>query len=288
MGKASLPNAEEEFTALLEEWYIERGVSREYPLFSYWVEATGPATYQAGERIARELSALTSLQGKLVLDVGCGFGGAISILDRMGARCVGIDMSQEELALCRKRLLLHGVATNVLCADAYNMPFSNECFDIVICTEVLEHVKDKNALIAEMSRVLKKGGLLYLSFPNLLSLRNVWSDPHYRLFGVTLLPVPIARWYTRKRVGRDYDVEMLPIPPLLARVCAKKGIKVYSVNASEEVLLRKIEAPNLINKKLLRMVFTILSSLGLRRLLKAAVRLRASTTPNAILAGFKS
>lgn len=283
-----VPKAEEDFKALLEEWYVAQGVSREYPLFSHWVEATGPATYQAGERIARELSALTGLEGKLVLDVGCGFGGAVSILDRMGARCVGIDMNQEELVLCRQRLSLHGLATTVLCADAYNMPFTNESFDIVICTEVLEHVKDKNSLIAEMSRVLKKGGVLYLSFPNLLSLRNVWSDPHYHLFGVTLLPLPLARWYTRKRVGRNYDVEMLPIPPLLARVCAKKGIDVYSVNASEAVLRRKIETPNSIHNKVLRIVFTLLCAVGLRPFLKAAVRLRASITPNAILAGFKS
>lgn len=288
MVTASFPKAEEDFRSLVEEWYIARGVPREHPLFAHWVEAMGPATYRAGERIVREISGLTPVQGKRVLDVGCGFGGAINALDSMGAQCIGIDQNREELVLCRQRLILHGSASAILCGDAYNLPFDDEQFDIVICTEVLEHVKDKLGLITEMSRVLKKGGVLYLSFPNFLSLRNVWSDPHYHLFGVTLLPLPIARWYTRKRVGKEYDVDILPMTMSIARLCARRGISVYSVNTSEEILLRKIETPDSINNKPIRMVTTFLKLLRLHGLLKLAIQLRATILPNAVLAGFKS
>ena len=129
---------------------------------------------------------------------------------------------------------------------------------------------------------------MYLSFPNFLSLRNVWSDPHYQLFGVTLLPLPIARWYTRKRVGRNYDVDMLPITMFIARSCARRGISVYSVNASEEVLLRKIEMPESIKNKPARIVTSLLKVFRLHGLLKLAIRLRATMLPNGVLAGFKS
>jgi len=288
MTSCGLPKEEQEFTALLENWYVNQGVPREYALFSCWVEAEGAATYRAGERIARELSQLQSLVGRTVLDVGCGFGGAVVALPRFGARCIGVDMSLNELALCRKRLELHGCDSDILRGDAFGLPFRTESFDIVICTEVLEHIRDKSGLIAELSRVLKKGGLLYLSFPNFMSLRNMIRDPHYHLPGATLLPLSIARWYTRKVRGRNYDVEMLPIPSLVSRICAREGVVVYCVNASEEVLLRKIDSPESIENRFLRLVISIFKALRLQGLFKLIVKIRANTMPNSILAGFKA
>src|SRR5262245_58004949 len=123
MTSCGLPREEQEFTALLENWYVNQGVPRDYPLFSCWVEAEGPATYRAGERIARELSQLQSLVGRTVLDVGCGFGGAVVALPRFGAHCIGVDMSLNELTLCRKRLELHGCDSDILRGDAFGLPF---------------------------------------------------------------------------------------------------------------------------------------------------------------------
>ncbi|HEC35639.1 MAG TPA: class I SAM-dependent methyltransferase [Anaerolineae bacterium] len=51
-------------------------------------------------------------------------------------------------------------------ADGLSLPFSDESFDLVIMVEVIEHVPDKETLMAEVARVLRPGGLLYLTTPN--------------------------------------------------------------------------------------------------------------------------
>jgi ubiquinone/menaquinone biosynthesis C-methylase UbiE len=287
MHDRDLPEAEKAFVKLIENRYLKLGLSKDSPLFHFYVEVSGPQGYVAGRRIAREISSLTSLKGKTVLDVGCNVGGGIVVLSELGAECVGIDLNKDDLSICRQRLNMHKLNADILCADGYQMPFNKEQFDVVICTEVLEHVKDRKTMIREMSRVLKKGGLLYLSFPNLLSLRNLFSDPHYKLFGVTFMPLSLAAWYTRKRRGSNYDVEILPIPASIASICATNGIKVYAINASEEVLLSKIDAPESINKGMVRTIASIVKALGLRSLLKLAVKIRSNTLPSGVLVGFK-
>lgn len=282
-----LPEAEKVFVKLIEKKYLKLGLSKESPLFHFYVETAGPQGYVAGQRIAREISSLTSLKGKKVLDVGCSVGGGIVVFSESGVECVGIDLSQDDLNICQQRLKMHKLNADVLCADAFQLPFHKEQFDIVICTEVLEHVKDRKTIIREMSRVLKKGGLLYLSFPNLLSLRNLFSDPHYKLFGVTVMPLSLATWYTRKRRGSNYDVEILPIPASIASICATNGVTVYALNASEEILLKKIDAPESINQGAARRIASFVKALRLQPILKLIVKVRSNTLSSGVLVGFK-
>ena len=287
-GSYLLPEAEQEFKALLEDWYEAHGVSREHKLYSFWVEATGEKTYLAGERIARELSTLTSLENKTMLDVGCGFGGALTALSKQNVRCVGVDINRDELQLCLRRLSLHNDQSAVFCGDAYHLPFRDDEFDIVSCTEMLEHVRNRDELIAEMSRVLKPGGLMYLSFPNLLSIQNILSDPHYQLFGVVLLPLSIARWYTKKIRKRNYDVEILPLAPVISRMCLRNNVAVYSVNTSEYVLRTKLDSPNTISGGVGKILSVALKVPGIKNLIKAAISVKASVGASSVLAGFKA
>jgi SAM-dependent methyltransferase len=128
---------------------------------------------------------------------------------------------------------LHGTRCPIVRGDGFRLPFADASFDIVVSTEVLEHIRNRAGWIAEMCRVPRIGGVLYLSFPNLLSLRNALRDPHRILFGVTLLPVALARWYVRLRLGREYEVETLPVALSVARICATQGVRVYSLVHSE-------------------------------------------------------
>ncbi len=124
--------------------------------------------------------------GDLVLDLGCGFGRHAYEAQRLGARVVAVDRSLAELkdvsgmfaALEAQQL---AATTN---ADATAMPFPDATFDRVIASEVLEHIPDDGAAIAELARVLKPGGTIAVTVPAWLSERICWllSDEYHAPF----------------------------------------------------------------------------------------------------------
>jgi len=93
-----------------------------------------------------------------LLDAGCGTG---LNLASMPAGSVGIDLNPRNLELVRGRLPDHPVVQG----DIEAMPFGDETFSTVVCTEVLEHVPYPATALSEIGRVLKPGGLLIGSVP---------------------------------------------------------------------------------------------------------------------------
>jgi len=93
-----------------------------------------------------------------ILDLGCGAGSTMELLRKYG-EVIGIDNNRRMVQYCRRK------NKKVFLADAINLPFENNYFDIVIALEILEHIKNDNLAIKEIKRVLKKGGVLILSVP---------------------------------------------------------------------------------------------------------------------------
>jgi 2-polyprenyl-6-hydroxyphenyl methylase/3-demethylubiquinone-9 3-methyltransferase len=89
--------------------------------------------------------------GGSLLDVGCG-GGLLAPHVPAGYRHVGVDLSESALAVAAA----HGVEP--VRADASALPFADGSFDVVVAGEVLEHVPDFRAVVAEALRVLRPGG----------------------------------------------------------------------------------------------------------------------------------
>ena len=97
------------------------------------------------------------------LDIGAGSGYYVERGRRLGCRSVGIDLS---LHSCRMGAEKSG---GRFCqADAEWIPFRDGCFDLVFCQQLLEHVVFPERVVAEIARVLRPGGLLFLSAPNRL------------------------------------------------------------------------------------------------------------------------
>lgn len=94
-----------------------------------------------------------------VLDIGCGAGFLTNPLAQNGHTVFGIDLSQTSLEIAKKRDATQKVTYEV--ANAYCLPYSDESFDVVCAMDVLEHVDHPQLLIAEASRVLKKGGQFF-------------------------------------------------------------------------------------------------------------------------------
>ena len=137
------------------------------------------------------------------LDVGCGPGLTSGLwLKEHGASYVGVDISEPAIEEARS----HGLDARLI-EDATSLPFEDNSFDVVVCTEVLEHLFEPQAAVTEMLRVLRPGGHLIATVPNVaywrrrvdlvmgvwdpagdyLGIEEPWRDPHIRFFSTQSL-----------------------------------------------------------------------------------------------------
>lgn len=111
--------------------------------------------------------------GDLVLDVGAGFGRHVYECARRGADVVALDYAADEVVQTQATLAAMVLAGEIgdghLAAaargDATRLPFPDATFDVVITSEVLEHIQDDVTAVAEMVRVLKPGGRFAATVP---------------------------------------------------------------------------------------------------------------------------
>jgi SAM-dependent methyltransferase len=131
-----------------------------------------------------------------ILDLGCGRGWLAGDLSNCG-RVTGVDFSAETLELARSRF---GGRAQFVVADpdspTWGLP-PDAKFDVVVCTEVIEHVQDAESFVCQVRNMLLPGGLLLLTTPN----GNVWNDyTRDRRFLHALQPV--ENWLTPSRVSQ--------------------------------------------------------------------------------------
>jgi 2-polyprenyl-3-methyl-5-hydroxy-6-metoxy-1,4-benzoquinol methylase len=107
------------------------------------------------------------LRGRRVLDAGCGTGRATAALADRGAEVVAFDIGERLVARARRRCECRPAVGSVM-----SLPFADATFDVVLSTEVIEHLPQPSLAIREFARVLKPGGHLVLSVPNWL-----WQGP---------------------------------------------------------------------------------------------------------------
>jgi SAM-dependent methyltransferase len=122
-------------------------------------------------------------RGDAVLDLGCGFGRHAFEAARRGARVVALDAGRDEVLAVRAtfaamfdagELGADTLAVTVQ-GDALALPFADETFDRVICSEVLEHIPDDVGAMAELARVLRRGGTMAVTVPRRGPERINWA-----------------------------------------------------------------------------------------------------------------
>lgn len=146
------------------------------PVHPFNTQASGGKTYaewqyEKGEDTIKFYLQYTDKEsmfgGKDVLDVGCGAGGKSLYYLGCGAnKVVGIDIVpkyKEESEALAKKLGLCGF--EFFCEDASKTSFDDNTFDTVIMNDAMEHVAKPEEVLAEMYRILKPGGRLFVNFP---------------------------------------------------------------------------------------------------------------------------
>lgn len=111
----------------------------------------------------RFLNTLTN--GSRLLDVGCGCGYYLNLIQRQGFNCSGIDLSKNMI----QELKSNYPDLNVQMADARNIPFENNSFDAVISIETLRYFSERRPILKEIYRVTKPAGSIFITAAPLLS-----------------------------------------------------------------------------------------------------------------------
>lgn len=168
------------------------------------------------------INTMAPLQGKKVLDVGCGGGILTDAMARSGAHALGIDLATKSLKVAQLHALeaqtpnvqYREVAVEALVAE---QPAS---FDVVTCMEMLEHVPDPSSIVRACAQLVKPGGYVFFSTLN----RNAKSF----LFAI---------------VGAEYVLNLLPRgtheyakfirPSELARDCREAGLEWQNTRGME-------------------------------------------------------
>jgi 2-polyprenyl-3-methyl-5-hydroxy-6-metoxy-1,4-benzoquinol methylase len=169
-----------------------------------------------------------------VLDVGCGSGVNSMALAAKGHRVQGIDISEAAI----QRYRGHGFEGKVGNIE-HGLDYPDTKFDLVFCSEVIEHMTSPEVLVAEMNRVLKPGGLIVLSTPN----SAFWIYRLFSIFGYTVseLQHPKHFQYFSRRsllrllgsvnlkpkqiMGRNMYLILPDLPPPVRRLLPFLGFK---------------------------------------------------------------
>ncbi len=107
------------------------------------------------------------LQGKRVVDVGCGGGILSESLAQAGAQVTGIDLADKPLKVARLHQLESGVQVDYRLIAAEDLAAAEpESFDVVTCMEMLEHVPDPASVMAACARMVKPNGWVFFSTLN--------------------------------------------------------------------------------------------------------------------------
>lgn len=133
-------------------------------------------------------------EGDSILDLGCGFGRHAFEAARRGANVVALDAGRDEVdgvaatfaaMVDAGELTSANLHTAAVQGDALHLPFPDEVFERVICSEVLEHIPDDVGAMRELARVLRPGGTMAVTVPRYGPERINWalSDAYHNVPG---------------------------------------------------------------------------------------------------------
>lgn len=201
-----------------------KGLARSIHLFrSFLVEQTDPDRFYGdlAEDSVAELSRFVELRDRSVLDVGAGPRQFASAFRATSARYVPVDYDAT----------VSSVREGGLVASAAQLPLADRSVDVVFSSNLMEHVRQPDVVADEMVRVLRRGGILYLSYTNWLS---PWGGHETSPW----------HWLGAERAIRRYERRMGRRPKnrvgeTMFRISVKQGLEWARHRDDIEVLLAR-------------------------------------------------
>ncbi len=176
--------------------------------------------------------------GKKILDLGC-WNGEVGHWLGKDNEVVGLDICPKNIATAFNNSII--AYKSVVSNDGLNLPFENSYFDTVVALEVIEHTLDTRGFISEIYRVLKPGGQLLISCPNLVSIWNRLSILFGSGMGLSLGKFLQGKWTIFNRcLGLRYPDQDLHLrfftPKSLTKFLEGYGFKKKYIFGSDAII----------------------------------------------------
>lgn len=217
---------------------------RHNPLALLYIESELGAPARQIALLAELESTGLSLHGRRCLDIGCSNGSLLLAAKQKGAvRMVGVDVSEARLESARQ--LCEGSGVELLLVDVAttDLPHGGGPFDVIFCTDVLEHVGSIPDMLNAMARHLAPGptSQAFVTLFNYLSPACVLSEPHYDVPGMVLIDHDIAEeiWLALRahlKSTLDYEVGVWPDYASIVEYARDAGLKTVPHLDSSAVL----------------------------------------------------
>lgn len=161
------------FDALIDGFH--RGLTNRFVHLGHWDEPPDwspearPAPQEFLDAQVRLNQTLLDMAGLVdrqsVLDIGCGFGGTLDVIDRThtGMRLVGLNIDPRQIEICRRLTPRPANRLAWVAGDAAALPFAAASFDRIFCIEAMFHFASRQAFFAQAARVLGPGGVMVVS-----------------------------------------------------------------------------------------------------------------------------
>jgi ubiquinone/menaquinone biosynthesis C-methylase UbiE len=121
-------------------------------------------------------------RGKKLVEIGCGLGTDLLQFARGGAVVTGVDLTPQSIELVQRRFALYSLPVDARVADAENLPFEDNSFDVVYSFGVLHHTPNTQRAIDEVYRILKPGGKIIIMLYRKTSVHVMLGLPLYSLW----------------------------------------------------------------------------------------------------------
>lgn len=172
-------------------------------------------------RIIEHFLGRSDLAGLRLLDIGSSAGFIADECSAAGADVVGVDIDVPGLRSAAER----SRRVDFAIADGSALPLRSESIDVCLYNHIYEHVLDPDAVMAEIQRVLRPDGIVYLALANRLGV----IEPHYRLPFLSWLPPALASRYVHASGRGDAYHERLQTRRSLRRMVAGLQVWEYTV-----------------------------------------------------------
>jgi 2-polyprenyl-3-methyl-5-hydroxy-6-metoxy-1,4-benzoquinol methylase len=213
---------------------IQREYNPEHTNYERWQKARDLSDERARFVESVLLTEIVS-KGLKILDVGAGEG-STSRLFSQNNFVVSLEPKFERVKRNEKNDSLSPVI-----ADSLSLPFKYNYFDLMILQDVIEHLNINKKLIDDLTSLLKKNGIIYLSTPNRFSILNIISDPHWgmpflSIFKRDQIKKYFLKYFRKSDYSRNDVAELLSLKQLYDLFDQYYSIKIFTRFAAEYLI----------------------------------------------------